>query len=139
MNKQIMVLASVIFAVMFIAVISLLVSSMNSKGLNTSGEANSTFDVASNAYSFDSYNGRITGSELINLIHYYSRVKDGYDNKGRLVTVDLGDEVYFIWDSDVDEIIDYKEGVHNELDYNHTYSFSVESKSSTSIVYYFSY
>lgn len=79
MNKQLLVFASVLFAVLFIGVLSVLLYGINSKALDAGEDALSVMD--SNVYKLPLKRGEkitVSGQELINIIHYYANVDTNY-------------------------------------------------------------
>lgn len=82
MNKQLITFASILLAVLFIGVLSVLVFSLNTNITNTSNNMNSIMDKE--LYSLSDYVGKtITGQELINLLEYHSSKADNkqYGNR----------------------------------------------------------
>ena len=76
MNKQIITIASILFAVMFIGVLALIVMSVNNKTVDTETEINSLIKTE-NAYDLEDYVGKtIKGTELINIIEYNKNRKE---------------------------------------------------------------
>jgi hypothetical protein len=135
MNKQLLMVGTVIMAVMFIGVLAYFVTGLNAKSLSVKDNTTKIFDN-SNAYDLSKYVDKtISGQEVINIVEYYANYAPEI-TQSTMMSILLNDDASII-EINSNGKVDYYSDELDNISIRDTYKVVRKSPGEDTITYSF--